>query len=154
MINKEEIHLVQKKWGDAIVEIGRLKGHKDSCEAKTSSMLSELYGFDYGDVLFKPTKASEKQFRLKLDAAKSYFIGGDDNFFEDSGFALNPWVNVRFENVGYNISEKVAVAMGNYFFTSPDGNETKVEYTFGYFKDRSGSLKINLHHSSLPFVNV
>ena len=154
MITKEEIHLTQKKWGDAIVEIGRLKENKDLCEAKTSSMLSELYGFDYGDVLFKPTKASEKQFRLKIGAARSYFIGGDDNFSEDSGFALNPWLKVRFENIGYNISEKFAVAMGNYFFTSPDGNETKVEYTFGYFKDEVGNLKINLHHSSLPFNNV
>ena len=154
MITKEEIHLVQKKWGNAIVEIGRIKDHKDICKAKTNSMLIELYGFDYGDVLFKPTKASEKQFRLKIDAARSYFIGGDDNFSEDLGFALNPWVNVRFENVGYNIVEKAAVAMGNYFFTSPDGNETKVEYTFGYFKDEFGNLKINLHHSSFPFYNA
>jgi len=67
---------------------------------------------------------------------------------------LNPWTNVRFENAGYNISEKFALVMGNYFFTDLDGNETKVEYTFGYFKDKDGSLKINLHHSSFPYKNA
>ncbi len=46
-----------------------------------------------------------------------------------------------------------AMAMGNYFFT-PVGEttETKVEYTFGYMKDDVGKLRINVHHSSLPFT--
>lgn len=153
MITKEEIHLAQKKWGDAIIKIGKLKNSKTQYEQITDKLLNELYGFDYGEVLFKPTKASEKQFRLDLNAAWSYFIGGNQDFSEDLGFALNPWTNVRFENAGYNISEKFALAMGNYFFTDLDGNETKVEYTFGYFKDKTGSLKINLHHSSLPYKN-
>ena len=153
MITKEEIHLAQKKWGDAIIKIGKLKNSKTQYEHKTDQLLNELYGFDYGEVLFKPTKASEKQFRLDLNAARSYFIGGNQDFIEDLGFALNPWTNVRFENEGYNISEKFALVMGNYFFTSLDGNETKVEFTFGYFKDKAGNLKINLHHSSLPYKN-
>ena len=154
MITKEEIHLAQKKWGDAIIKIGKLKNSKTQYEQITDELLNELYGFDYGEVLFKPTKASEKQFRFDLNAAWSYFIGGNQDFSEDLGFALNPWTNVRFENAGYNISEKFALAMGNYFFTDLDGNETKVEYTFGYFKDKDGSLKINLHHSSLPYKNA
>ena len=154
MITKEEIHLAQKKWGDAIIKIGKLKNSKTQYEQITDELLNELYGFDYGEVLFKPTKASEKQFRLDLNAARSYFIGGNQDFNEDLGFALNPWTNVRFENAGYNIREKFALVMGNYFFTSLDGNETKVEYTFGYFKDKDGSLKINLHHSSLPYKNA
>ena len=41
--------------------------------------------------------------------------------------------------------------MGNYFFTELNGNVVKVEYTFGYFLDPKQCLKINLHHSSLPF---
>jgi len=43
------------------------------------------------------------------------------------------------------------MAMGNYFFTKNDGSVTKVEYTFGYVRDNNGKLRINLHHSSLPF---
>ena len=42
--------------------------------------------------------------------------------------------------------------MGNYFFTDLDGNEAKVEFTFGY-KLIDGELKIDLHHSSFPFPN-
>ena len=38
----------------------------------------------------------------------------------------------------------------DYFFTDLDGNEAKVEYTFGY-KLIDGELKIDLHHSSFPF---
>ena len=43
------------------------------------------------------------------------------------------------------------VAMGHYYFTDYEGNKPlKVEYTFGYQKDGSGSVKIFSHHSSLP----
>ena len=48
------------------------------------------------------------------------------------------------------IHGSTAQAMGNYFFTDPDGNEVKVEYTFGYVQDEAGALRINLHHSSMP----
>jgi len=43
------------------------------------------------------------------------------------------------------------MAMGNYFFTDTEGIETKVEYTFGYFLNDSEVIKINLHHSSIPY---
>jgi hypothetical protein len=114
-------------------------------------MIKRLYGYDNGIVLFKPTKAKESQFRLSFEGAKSYFIGGNNNFMEDSGFALQPWTNVRFENASVILNEKTASAMGNYFFTEPNGNIVKVEYSFGYFLDSNGNLKINLHHSSLPY---
>ena len=35
--------------------------------------------------------------------------------------------------------------------TFTEGQETKVEYTFGYVMDKDGNLRINLHHSSIPF---
>lgn len=44
------------------------------------------------------------------------------------------------------------MAMGNYYFTDLSGNITKVDYTFGYMRDDNGDLKIDVHHSSLPFV--
>ena len=81
----------------------------------------------------------------------SYFIAGDDRVCsEDAGFAIQPWTKVRFENAGFILEENRAIAMGNYFFTDLDGNEAKVEYTFGY-KSANGSLKIDLHHSSFPY---
>ena len=42
--------------------------------------------------------------------------------------------------------------MGNYYFTTADGSEVKVEYTFGLEQMADGDLKIVLHHSSLPFT--
>ena len=56
-----------------------------------------------------------------------------------------------FENAGIVLSADTALAMGNYFFTDTNGDETKVEYTFGYVKDKDGNLRINVHHSSVPF---
>merc|ERR1712003_599079 len=44
-----------------------------------------------------------------------------------------------------------AMAMGNYFFTNADG-VSKVEYSFGYFLDAMGNVRINLHHSSMPYT--
>ena len=58
---------------------------------------------------------------------------------------------MRFENAGIILEEERAIAMGNYFFTDLDGNDAKVEYTFGY-RLIEGELKIDLHHSSFPFA--
>jgi hypothetical protein len=151
MISLKEVESIQKDWGANLVRLGSLKGNFEACENEATQMIKRLYGYDNGIVLFKPTKAKESQFRLSFEGAKSYFIGGNDNFMEDSGFALQPWTNVRFENASVILNEKTASAMGNYFFTEPNGNIVKVEYSFGYFLDSNGNLKINLHHSSLPY---
>jgi hypothetical protein len=151
MISLKEVENIQKDWGANLVKLGSLNGNFEACENEASRMIKRLYGYDNGIVLFKPTKAKESQFRLSFEGAKSYFIGGDENFSEDSGFALQPWTNVRFENASVILNEKTASAMGNYFFTEPNGNIVKVEYSFGYFLDSNGNLKINLHHSSLPY---
>ncbi|MDG2368431.1 MAG: hypothetical protein P8L90_04530 [Flavobacteriaceae bacterium] len=153
MIKLSEIEKIQSKWGSGIVKIGSLKSDRKACEKATIEMLNELYAFDLGDVLFKPTKAEKKQFRLELDGAKSYFIGGNIKFDEDKGFALQPWESVKFENVSVVLNKSHALAMGNYFFTDSSGTAVKVEYTFGYIRTNNGALKINLHHSSLPYKN-
>merc|ERR1712039_606525 len=75
-----------------------------------------------------------KPFRLDPVAALSYFVSGNTAFPEDKGFALKPWTGVRFENNGVLLEGSTALAQGNYFFTDTDGKETKVEYTFGYFR--------------------
>ena len=97
--------------------------------------------------------AADKQFRNSFDAALSYFVGGNPSYPEDKGFAIKPWTKVRWQNVGItNNACNMAVAMGNYYFTSgADGAETKVEYTFGYIRDPQGALKIVVHQSSVPY---
>ena len=70
----------------------------------------------------------------------SYFVGHKavkDGYSEDAGFAINGgkgWSDVVFENHQIDVTGNVAIAMGNYYFTSAsDGSKTKVEYTFGYW---------------------
>ena len=151
MITKSQIEEAQSKWGNCVVEIGNLKNNKEAYVASTDLMLNQLYAFDLAEVLFKPTRAANKQFRLNFEGAKSYFIGGNSNYSEDTGFALQPWVSIKFVNEAVSLNENYAIAMGNYFFTNPNGQEIKIEYTFGYIQDKNGDLKINLHHSSLPY---
>jgi hypothetical protein len=150
-ITAEEIADAQRIWGEGIVTIGKAFTDKKDYIRAAENHLDILYDFEAGTVLFKPTKAADIQFRLTREAALSYFVGGNDNYNEDHGFAIHPWTNVRFENTATYIHGDYAVAMGNYFFTQVDGTEVKVEYTFGYIKGSDGKLKINLHHSSIPF---
>ena len=100
-------------------------------------------------MMFMPTLAADDQFRETFEEALNYFVGKEGT--EDGGFAISGWTNTRWENNGIYTDGDSAMAMGNYFFTGPDGNETKVEYTFGYVLDDAGDLKINLHLSSLPY---
>ena len=154
MITKQDVENAQKLWGAGVVKIGSLKEKRIECETFCKDFLDQLYAFELGNVLFKPTKCALEQFRPTKSEALSYFISGDDRKCEeDKGFAIQPWTKVRFENSGGLILEdNRAIAMGNYFFTDLDGNEAKVEFTFGY-KLIDGELKIDLHHSSFPFPN-
>ena len=144
-ITTEDVEAAQVAWGNGIVEIGKAEDPRKAAIAH----IDKYYGFDLGSVLFKPTLASEDQFRGTKQEALSYFIGQD--LKEDKGFALAPYTKVRWENEGIIVDEDSALAMGNYYFTKENGEEIKVEFSFGYVKDKNGNLKINLHHSSLPY---
>ena len=151
MITLNQIEMAQKNWADGIIKIGSLKNNYMLCKEFTSSLLMNTYNFGNEKILFKPTKASDEQFRPTFDMALSYFIGGEDSFCEeDQGFAMKPWIKVTFENSGVIIEENRAIAMGNYFFTDLNDITIKVEYSFGY-KLIESKLYIDLHHSSLPF---
>jgi len=140
----------QTKWANGIVELGKTKGDIVNSKKLATDFINSLYDFKNGTVQFKPTKASEFQFRNDFDSALSYFIGSNPSFAEDAGFALNPWVDVEFKNDSINIFDNLGLAMGNYFFTDLKGEKTKVEYSFVYRREGE-SLKIILHHSSLPY---
>tara|TARA_Y200000002_G_scaffold128366_1_gene105822 strand:- start:1992 stop:2459 length:468 start_codon:yes stop_codon:yes gene_type:complete len=153
MITRELVEKTQKDWGNGIVTIGTLKDDRTECEKYTNAFVEKLYSFDSGPVLFKPTKCSTQQFRLTKSEAISYFIAGENRkCIEDKGFAIQPWTAVRFENACLILEGNRALAMGNYYFTDLYGNDTKVEYTFGY-KFIDSVIKIDLHHSSFPFYH-
>lgn len=148
-ISEEEVIAAQTEWGNGIVAIASVHSEDGDYAARATEHINTLYAYGDMAVMFKPTLAADDQFRETFDEALAYFIGKEGT--EDKGFAISGWTNVRWENNGVYTAEDTAMAMGNYYFTGPDGSETKVEYTFGYVKADDGSLKINLHHSSLPY---
>ncbi len=151
-ISELEVVKAQKEWGDGIVRIGNVYTEGGDYSNEAAEFIQDKYGYDLGSVLFKPTLASERQFRPSFDAALSYFVGDNDAYPEDNGFAIKPYSNVKFENIGIiNNNCRVAIAMGNYYFTMDDGSDVKVEYTFAYVKDKNGKLRIAAHQSSLPY---
>ncbi len=150
MLSKSDVVAAQREWGEGIVDIARIHANGGDYKARARRHIETLYAYGQTDVMFKPTLASQDQFRETFDEALDYFIGRPGS--EDSGFAIKGWTNVRWDNNGIYTDRDSAMAMGNYFFTGPDGSETKVEYSFGYVRGGDGDLKINLHHSSLPYT--
>jgi hypothetical protein len=150
MMTRQDIDNAQQAWGDGIVAIAKAHSDGGDYEAVARNHVETLYAYGMGDVLFKPTLAAVEQFRPTFDEALSYFVASNNACPEDKGFAIKGWTKVRFENAGVILRETTALAMGNYFFTTPEGEEIKVEYTFGYVLDEVGALRINVHHSSMP----
>jgi len=157
-VSMEEVERAQQSWASAIKGISKTYLEKGDYIQAAANAAAELYGYGHTNVLFKPTKAAEYQFRPTGEDAMSYFVGGSvvqDGYSEDAGFAINGgkgWSNVVFDNHQVELNGDMAIAMGNYYFTSAaDGSETKVEYTFGYKKNEDGKVRIFLHHSSVPY---
>lgn len=150
-ITKDQVVNAQKAWGDGIVRIAAAHTKGEDFEAVARDHVETLYAYGLTPVLFKPTLAAEQQFRSTFDEALSYFVATNGECPEDGGFAIKGWTAVRFDNVDILTHGKSAVAMGNYFFTTPEGEEVKVEYSFGYLLDDDGQVRINLHHSSMPY---
>jgi len=152
-VTEAEVLAVQAAWAGAIKAISKVHKEGGDHVAKAAEAAGELYAYGHGNVLFKPTKAAEYQFRPTAEEAMSYFVGG--KYTEDAGFAINGgkgWSECVYENHQIETKGGAAVAMGNYFFTcATSGEVAKVEYTFGYQRCADGKVRIFLHHSSVPY---
>ncbi|TVQ37680.1 MAG: phosphoribosyl-AMP cyclohydrolase [Geminicoccaceae bacterium] len=149
-----DVEAAQAAWGEALVRISQdfAEGGIEAARATAEAILDTAYGFDLGPVLFKPTlTTAPRTFRTTRDGALAYFVGHDENFPEDSGFALKGWQSVEIDNAAIFISGDMATTMGNVHLTDGDGNVTTVDKTWGFVRDETGDLRIVLHHSSLPF---
>ena len=78
MITKEQVIEAQNSWAKGIIAIGSLKDESKLNE-RVIDFLDELYSYESGPVLFKPTMASVEQFRKTKQVALSYFIGGTNS---------------------------------------------------------------------------
>merc|ERR1719321_1389088 len=151
VMTKESIEAAQKAWGDGIVTISKTHTDGGDFVQAATDHINNLYNYADSTVLFKPTLAAEEQFRPTFDKALSYFVASNNACPEDKGFAIKGWTAVRFDGDIITIGS-VGMAMGNYFFTTPEGDEAKVEYSFGYMLDADDNVRIFLHHSSLPYA--
>lgn len=154
-ITQQEVTAAKQAWGEGIVKIGKAFTDKSDYKKVAEDHINKFYNYQNGTVLFKPTLASDMQFRPDFEGALSYFVGGNSKYPEDYGFAIKPWSKVRWDNLETKVIGNVALAMGNYYFTpAKGGDEVKVEYSFAYTKDANGNLKIILHGSHLPYSPV
>ena len=152
MITRDGIEKAQQAWGEGIVAMASAHLEEGDYVGIARNHVETLYAYGMSTVLFKPTLAAVEQFRPTFEQALSYFVASNNACPEDKGFAIKGWTKVRFENTDIILDGSTALAMGNYFFTPPKGEEVKVEYTFGYVLDDAGALRINLHHSSMPAI--
>lgn len=157
VITYDEVNAAQQAWCDALVQIGKLKEQGKDYRAYAEKVLSDAYNYDHGKVFFKPTLAHGAQtFRNTKKGALAYFIGGDQEYPNDKGFALAPWVKARYDNAGngnegIQIYGSVAITMGNVWVTGKDGKEVMVDKTWVFRKGKDGKLRIIVHKSSLPY---
>ena len=159
-VTEDEVLKVQAAWAAAIQNISKVHSEGGDFIAEAGKAAGELYAYTHSNVLFKPTKAAQHQFRPTATEAMSYFVGGknvENGYDEDGGFAINGgkgWASCVYENHQIELKGGIALAMGNYYFVcATTGDKVKVEYTFGYMRcPDDGKVRIFLHHSSVPYV--
>ena len=139
------------------MRIGKVHKEGGDYKAVANQVIDDLYDYKEGKVFFKPTLASGKNtFRPTHDGALSYFIGGNKDFPEDSGFALKEWTKVRYDNNaaenGIQIHGDIAITMGNVYLTNSQGQEVMVDKTFVFRRGKDDKLRLCTHKSALPFV--
>ncbi len=153
-ITEKEVNQAQQQWCDTLVEISQTHAKGGDYKAFTEKALSDVYYYDSGKILFKPTLAHGKQtFRTDKEGTLAYFIGGNKKYPDDSGFALKGWKKVTYDNSGGIIIDgDIAMTMGNVFLTDSKGNKIMVDKTFVFKRGPDGKLRIVLHKSALPFT--
>ena len=153
-INENELADARVAWGNGMIAISKAyeKSGIDDATIVANEMLDQLYGFEFGPVLFKPTLSGGSQtFRSNKEGALSYFIGNNPKYPLDSGFGIKFWREVKSETSSTFVEENIAMWMGWVTLIDKKGDRVKVDKSWGYKKTENGALKIVLHHSSLPY---
>lgn len=153
-ISELEISQARQSWGEGLIKISSTFDNEgiDKTKVIANIELDRLYGFEFGPILFKPTLSGGNQtFRTDKEGTLSYFIGQNPKYQSDSGFALKSWKECNSETSSLFIENDIAMWMGWVSLTNQKGEVTKVDKSWGFKRGLDGSLKIVLHHSSLPY---
>ena len=109
-IQEQEVIAFLNSWKEGIIAIGKeYLDHKDY-KAPAEEFISSHYGFDEGEVLFKPTLTKDVVFRNNAADALSYFIKG--HIDEDGGFAIRPWKKIDLLDSYIIIENSYSFVMG------------------------------------------
>ena len=136
-ITEKELAEARINWGKGLIDISSTYDHDsiNKVNSLASGILDNLYGFEFGPILFKPTLSGGIQtFRTDKEGTLSYFIGQNSKYSSDTGFALKSWRQSNSETSSVFVENDIAMWMGWVSLTNKDG-----------------ILKIVLHHSSLPY---
>ncbi len=134
-ITDDDVNAAQMAWCGGLVRIGKVYSEGGDYKALANLLIDDLYDYNDGTVFFKPTLAfGANAFRSTKEGALSYFIAGNPEFPEDTGFALKRWVNVRYDN---NAAE--------------NGSQITVEKTLVFRRCSDGKLRLCAHKSALPY---
>eukprot|EP00930_Biecheleria_cincta_P055563 TRINITY_DN41878_c0_g1_i1.p1 TRINITY_DN41878_c0_g1~~TRINITY_DN41878_c0_g1_i1.p1 ORF type:complete len:267 (-),score=34.13 TRINITY_DN41878_c0_g1_i1:29-829(-) len=150
-ISQDQVLQAQQQWGEALVGVGEAF-HSGKHMKRAAAFVDELYAFktEQGAILQLTGPDRPKQpFRLTREATVSFFVGGNLEFPDDRGFALQPWTAVKFENSGFVLKNDTAFAVGEYQFTDAQGLQSRAQYSFGYQLESTGQLRIVLQQSSV-----
>ena len=153
-ISEKDLFDARTAWGNGLIEISETFENEgiEMATSLASDMIDNLYGFNFGKVLFKPTLSGGSQtFRTTKEGALSYFVGHNPAYPNDSGFGIKFWREINSDTAATFIDDTVAMWMGRVTFIDRDGQVTKVDKSWGYKLDDFGKLRITLHHSSLPY---
>jgi hypothetical protein len=155
-ITEDEVNAAQQAWCDGLVRIGAVHAEGGDFRAVASALIDQLYDYAEGTVFFKPTLAfGANTFRSTKQGALSYFVGGDTNFPDDTGFALKQWMKVWYDNNaaenGIQIHGDLAITMGNVYLRNAAGDEVTVDKTFVFRRCADGRLRLCAHKSALPY---
>ncbi len=153
-ISEKDLFDARTAWGNGLIEISKTFENEgiEMATSLASDLIDNLYGFNFGKVLFKPTLSGGSQtFRTTKEGALSYFVGHNPAYPNDSGFGIKFWREINSDTAATFIDDTVAMWMGWVTFIDKNGQVTKVDKSLGYKLDDVGNLKITLHHSSLPY---
>ena len=153
-ILEKDLSTARTAWGNGLLEISKSFETEgiEMARKVAGNMLDTLYGFDLGQVLFKPTLSGGSQtFRPTKKGALSYYTGQNSIYPDDVGFGVKSWREFSSNTSAIFIDDTVAMWMGSVTLIDRDGQITKVDKSWGYKLDGNGNLRIMLHHSSLPY---
>lgn len=146
------VHTALQAWCDNVVLTGKVHSEGGDVKAFSADVLLDSYDYENGKVLFKPTLTYGAQtFRPTKEGALAYFVGNDNNFSNDKGFKLKPWVKVWYSKMDYILHGDLAIVQCNVHFIGDDDSHIFVNKSFVFRRYDDGKVRIILHQSSLPY---